>query len=884
MADDAEVKLGADVGDLKSNTAEGATSVEASLAKIADALTALSAKSKKTSDDVQQHTNLIEKAIASLHENVRVRFGSINSIMETFNTHIAAIGLAFAGGALFKGAVDSMLRFEQELLTLENVLGLSSESATTFNIALKLAGTSADAFTGIALRMGRVLKTNQDEFTRLGVTIKDSNGDLLPMNQIMQNAFETMQTFKAGTDQAEFALSVFGRSVSEVYNIMARLPAAQERAIALQQELGIEMGPKRQAEIEAYRLSLNSTKVAFEAVGEKIGEAVLPQLQQLIGYFNDVGPAAAEFFVGAIKLVIATIDYLATGFKENYFRAKEWIENVVTAVTYGMRAFVAAIAGNWTEAVAIWKAGDEKILRNQLETNAKILGMEADLNKRLAKLFEERAKGGDTGPGPLKSGSRTFTPKPTAGDPMAEWDNILKASQNAYNAMRLDQGSFEVWSVDMTRDYWQQVVAMTTAGTKEHLEAQNKFYDAERAVQQRAFASYIAGLESQKAALGHNIAEKIAIGETEFAAIAQRYGKESPEAEAAYKRLVDLRQQLADQRQKIADIEAKAEEAAIKHEYEMARLGADQAIALRQISAQQRFAIEQDFLNKEHAAIVAKINADIAAMAADPTSDPTKLAALKAQLLKVEQDYQTNVTKIANQAELDRKAVALQAAADVENAFGTFIDDLISRNKSLKDSFKDLVKSITSDLNKLASQQIAKSLFGAGTGGGNFLNDIFGKIFGGGAGGAGATSDAATTAAHTTAVEADTLATTEQSTLLSTAFTALSTAAGTASAALAAVGTSGAAGGLGGGLSSLFGAAGDVASFDVGTPYVPQDTLAVVHKGEAIIPAAMNKGGAVATGPMHMHFYISGNPDSRTLDQIQAAAARGASKATRSVM
>jgi hypothetical protein len=114
----------------------------------------------------------------------------------------------------------------------------------------------------------------------------------------------------------------------------------------------------------------------------------------------------------------------------------------------------------------------------------------------------------------------------------------------------------------------------------------------------------------------------------------------------------------------------------------------------------------------------------------------------------------------------------------------------------------------------------------------------------------------------------------------------LTTAAETASAALASVGGGAGLGGLGG---DLFGGGGvgflnDVPFFDVGTPYVPQDTLAVVHKGEAIIPAAMNKGGAVATGPMHMHFYISGNPDSRTLDQIQAAAARGASKATRSVM
>lgn len=33
--------------------------------------------------------------------------------------------------------------------------------------------------------------------------------------------------------------------------------------------------------------------------------------------------------------------------------------------------------------------------------------------------------------------------------------------------------------------------------------------------------------------------------------------------------------------------------------------------------------------------------------------------------------------------------------------------------------------------------------------------------------------------------------------------------------------------------------------FDVGTPYVPQDMVAMVHKGEAIVPAAQNKPGAL---------------------------------------
>ena len=51
----------------------------------------------------------------------------------------------------------------------------------------------------------------------------------------------------------------------------------------------------------------------------------------------------------------------------------------------------------------------------------------------------------------------------------------------------------------------------------------------------------------------------------------------------------------------------------------------------------------------------------------------------------------------------------------------------------------------------------------------------------------------------------------------------------------------------------------NIPSYDVGTPYVPQDGLAYLHKGEAVIPANQNKGG-------NMNIQI--NLDGRTLAKV----------------
>lgn len=68
--------------------------------------------------------------------------------------------------------------------------------------------------------------------------------------------------------------------------------------------------------------------------------------------------------------------------------------------------------------------------------------------------------------------------------------------------------------------------------------------------------------------------------------------------------------------------------------------------------------------------------------------------------------------------------------------------------------------------------------------------------------------------------------------------------------------------------------------FDVGTDFVPQDMMAVVHKGEKIVPAAQNKpgyGGVTITN----HFALSGATDRSSQGQIAAAALAGVRRGLR---
>jgi len=85
-------------------------------------------------------------------------------------------------------------------------------------------------------------------------------------------------------------------------------------------------------------------------------------------------------------------------------------------------------------------------------------------------------------------------------------------------------------------------------------------------------------------------------------------------------------------------------------------------------------------------------------------------------------------------------------------------------------------------------------------------------------------------------------------------------------------------------LGGLFGG-GKMASYDVGTNYVPNDQLALIHKGERIISASQNNPamlGALSSGQsmtVHNNFTVAGNVDRRTQEQIASLAGLGIQRA-----
>jgi hypothetical protein len=107
-------------------------------------------------------------------------------------------------------------------------------------------------------------------------------------------------------------------------------------------------------------------------------------------------------------------------------------------------------------------------------------------------------------------------------------------------------------------------------------------------------------------------------------------------------------------------------------------------------------------------------------------------------------EFSLQIEKLAGQTDL----LAQKFDQIGESSFATFLDDVVSRTKSVSDAFKSMVDSIVKQVNRLASEEISNQIFnaiggGRSTGGGaSGFGSFFSKLFSGTLGSGGAAAGA----------------------------------------------------------------------------------------------------------------------------------------------
>ncbi|RQS84331.1 phage tail length tape measure family protein [Burkholderia seminalis] len=222
--------------------------------------------------------------------------------------------------------------------------------------------------------------------------------------------------------------------------------------------------------------------------------------------------------------------------------------------------------------------------------------------------------------------------------------------------------------------------------------------------------------------------------------------------------------------------------------------------------------------------------------------------AIEDQIRAVRDQSETRQLQLSVQASDQETQYARQAADSIEQGFGRAFASFADHSQSATQAFGNFITSIDQMLTQLVAKKLFQQLFEMPFLGGDSASSGLMGLLTSLLGGAGAGFSAAGAFGFSSDVAAS---------------------AGAVANGAMASGT--------GGLSSMLG----LASFDVGTPFVPNDMIAQIHRGEAIVPAHMNSPYAGGNVSVSNQFVLPGGTDLRTQSQIAAMAGSAISQAMR---
>lgn len=806
----------------------------------------------------------------------------MHKIMTPVGLAIGAVaGTIGLSAAVTYKAAEAMADYGEAVHKTSQVTGASTDAIQQWVFAAHASGVNAketvESFSKLADVQNRAVHGNKvaaEAFAALGIslnTLKTSSP-----NDLLAKIADSFHNSADGAGKAAVANELFGASGANLIPLLDRGSAGLAQLGAEARNAGAIIGGETIEQMAAMKEQMDLAHARMEAMSMSAKTVLLPTILNLTSALSDnaaLKPILEDFYHGVSDVVKSAASALAT--------LVVGAEQAGIAISTVVAAANRAGAGDFSGIVSTVKSGFHDIetagdhyrtfiqkVWSDTAAPATVHGATGSHQIDFSKGIPRGNHGGEVTP------TREYAYENAQTQAKL---NALKEDLKAEQS-ELDR-SYKLQEISL-RDYYLRRLAITLKGM-----------DAERAAVKEQLDQTIA-LESQ----ARNPAERLSLKTKEVEINGRLAVMDRQRAAAAIQSSQQMQAAIAAEAKGLEDLAAKRANAGFAQAQQRAMLVAQEEVKQGRMTQAQLLELERQF---EAQRTEVAIQAVQHRLDTEKTLTEVQQQELRDQKLQLEQEGQTKQLQLAIQANDAQSQNAKQAADSIEQDFSRAFANFADRTQTAKQAFVNFIAQI----DQMLSQLVAKDLFGRLTkmdfGQGWSINSLLrsgtSKLFGGDA--AGTTE----TTAHTIAVTADTTGITAMSAAVAAATAALT--AFTASLAMGVAGKGmGGIAGAGGGLGGLFGegtsgsnawgftmpdgSMGDVMpsiggnawgftlpSFDVGTPYVPNDMIAQIHQGEAIVPAHMNSpysagGGVTVTN----QFVLPNGVDLRTQSQIASMA------------
>lgn len=768
----------------------------------------------------------------------------VASAVGALKTAFIAFGaIAVTGLIAAAVAFDTLIKQAAKFQDLSEKVGDSASALASLAVAAKIGGKSMEEVGDFSIKLSKNLVGVDDDADKAGAAIKALGLNLeafknLSPTERLEALAKALAKFREGPEKGDAleALAKGGAALipvlKEVEGGVGRLNILTDEQIALADEYADKQA-KTAAQISAYAQVIaiellptyNELSKAFLAIiKEMIGvEAGADQLKnsKSIQQFADNAVASLAFVINSIDGVVRAIEILSIQHTAMVARGAALLKG-----PFGLKEAWDVTAKSFADTKA---AMNRPLLGTRLTNEIANMRAAATAN---ANQTPPRDKGPDGRPKLPFAGPRKAAGGGGAGPDLAAQARSEAAAQLAFDLEQIKKRSdAQIGAFANAERIMEAMRGAALVNDRDYYASKLGFITLNSQAQEKALQEQIARLQKEeftgKTAAKDRLDRDRKVVELEAeinkvrSATVANVTINAIQQEAANKKIEQSYKDATEAAQQYLDTIAKQNAREIAGIGRGSRFREEQAgissIDDKRIAERQR--IERDRRNNPQ--IASKVFDDYLKVAEDTYSKEIALYQARTIAIKAaEDDWVNGASEALNNYIDEAKNVAKQTEELFTKAFQGLEDALVDFVTTGKMNFKSLIDSITADITRMAIKQ---SITGPLA---KMMNDQMSSMGGGG-----------------------------------NIFSMLANA------------LTGGGGGVGG--------VGSIGSHASGINFVPKTGLALIHKGERIIPASENTGGGSGARPVMVtnHFVIQGSVDTRSQMQLAAAAGQGVRRA-----
>lgn len=199
-------------------------------------------------------------------------------------TAMAVTGAGMLGSLV--AATKASANYAEEIMTTSQQTGIAAEAWSRLKFAAEQSNVQVDTLRAGLFRMGKAAASNSEAFAALGISVRDSSGNLKGTEQLFGEVADKLRAIPSEGERGAIAMQLFGRSGRMLLPLLMEGSDGIRKFGDEAERLGIVLDEKAAKAGDDFNDNVDKLKKSVLGLTLQLGQALMPTIQAMVQWIT----------------------------------------------------------------------------------------------------------------------------------------------------------------------------------------------------------------------------------------------------------------------------------------------------------------------------------------------------------------------------------------------------------------------------------------------------------------------------------------------------------------------------------------------------------------------------------------------------------------------